>query len=115
LLGGYGRAGRYDSQQSDIYHELVNWHLPRLDRVMMRNRVEVRSPFLARRVVEAALGLPRWQRTYKKILRDLFRPELGDLVDVPKKPLRTPEVERDRESETLKLVKEFMRRWCEKF
>lgn len=116
LFGGYGRAGRYDSQQSDVYHELVNWHLPRLDRVMMRNRVEVRSPFLARRVVEAALGIPRWQRTYKKILRDLFRSELGSLVDVPKEPLRTPEVERDREGETLKLIKEFMRRWpSEKF
>lgn len=110
LFGGYGRAGRYDSQMSDIYNELVNWHLPRLDRVMMRNRIEIRSPFLARRVVEGAMALPKWQRTYKKILRDLFRDELGELVDVLKEPLRTKQVEVNREAETIKLVNAFRKK-----
>lgn len=113
LFGGYGRAQRYDSQRSDVYHELVGYHLPRLDRVMMRNRVEVRSPFLARRVAEIALGLPWELRRGKRILRDLFRDDLPPgRADAPKVPLRTAEVERDREKNSLAMVAEFRRqRW----
>lgn len=92
LLGGYGRATHYDSQASDVGHELVCWHLPRLDRVMMRNKVEVRSPFLARRVVEACLALPWQQRRDKAWLRETFRDLLGGpLADQPKRPLRRNE------------------------
>lgn len=110
LFGGYGRAQRYDSQWSDVYHELVSYHLPRLDRVMMRNRVEVRSPFLARRVCEIALGLPYELRRGKKILRDLFRDDLPPgRADAPKVPLRTRTVERDREAHSLELIAEFRR------
>lgn len=105
LFGGYGRAKRYDSQASDVWHELVAWHLPRLDRTMMRNTIEVRSPFLARRVVEAALGLPWEMRQDKKILRDLFRGDLPEkIADLPKRPLRTKEVEVDREGRSRQLV-----------
>lgn len=112
FFGGYGRAQRYDSQASDIYHELICWHLPRLDRVMMRNQVEIRSPFLARKVAGAALALPREQRTGKKILRDLFRNDLPPgLADSPKRPLRTKEVEFDREANSIKLVDAFMHSW----
>jgi asparagine synthase (glutamine-hydrolysing) len=105
LFGGYGRAQRYDSQMSDIYQELVAWHLPRLDRVMMRERVEVRSPFLARDVVQAAMGLPWAMRKDKQILRDLFRSDLPkDLADMPKIPLRTVNVNTDREANSAFLV-----------
>jgi len=89
LFGGYRRAQEYDSQWSDVFHELVCWHLPRLDRVMMNNLIEVRSPFLARRVVEAALALPRDMRTGKKILRELFMDVLPEeIVYQKKKPLK---------------------------
>ena len=113
FFGGYGRAQRYDSQWSDVYHELVAWHLPRLDRVMMRNKIEVRSPFLSRTVAQIALGLPRELRTGKKILRDLFRDELGsELADQPKRPLRTQDVEKDREGWSRSLVAQFRKtRW----
>jgi asparagine synthetase B (glutamine-hydrolysing) len=113
LFGGYGRAQRYDSQASDVWHELVAWHLPRLDRVMMRNRIEVRTPFLARRVVEMALGLPRELRTGKRVIRDLFRGDLPrGIADTPKRPLRTPVVEGDREGWSRTLVEKFRRvRW----
>lgn len=108
LFGGYSRAERYDSQASDVWHELVQWHLPRLDRVMARRLIEVRSPFLARRVAGAALGLPRAQRTGKKILRDLFRDELPPgVADQPKRALRTPVVEACREEWTLELMRHF--------
>lgn len=105
LFGGYSRASRYDSQASDVWHELVAWHLPRLDRVMMRGRVEVRSPFLARGVASAALALPRDARIDKRVLRDLFRMDLPPgVVDRVKRPLRTPDVSRDREARSVELV-----------
>lgn len=108
LFGGYGRVERYDSQASDVWHELVQWHLPRLDRVMMRNRIEVRSPFLARRVAGAALALPYSERIGKKILRDLFRRDLPPgVADRPKRALRVSEVETDRELRSRELVRLF--------
>lgn len=111
FFGGYGRSARYDSQQSDVWHELVAWHLPRLDRVMMRNRIEVRSPFLARRVAGMALSLPRGDRTDKKILRDLFRADLPrGVADLAKRPLRTPKVADDREGRSVRLVEMFTAR-----
>lgn len=110
LFSGYGRAHRYDSQASDVWHELVGWHLPRLDRVMMRNRIEVRSPFLARRVAGAALMIPYSARMGKKVLRDLFRGDLPDgVADVLKRPLKTMSVEDDREARSRELVKMFTR------
>lgn len=112
LFGGYGRSRRYDSQASDVWHELVCWHLPRLDRIMMRSLVEVRSPFLARRVAGAALALPRHERIGKKILRDLFRADLPPgVADAPKIPLRTPEVEASREDRSVELVEMFRSIW----
>lgn len=115
LFGGYGRAARYDSQASDVWHELVAWHLPRLDRVMMRNRIEVRSPFLSRWVAGIALGLSREERTDKRILRDAFRGALPPgVADRPKRPLRTREVAEHREERSLYLVELFKRRWEEK-
>lgn len=108
LFGGYSRSRRYDSQATDVWQELVAWHLPRLDRVMMRNRIEVRSPFLARRVLRLAMGLPRAARTNKRILRELFRGILPPgIADRPKKALRTAEVESGREWRTISMVREF--------
>lgn len=106
-FGGYGRSMRYDSQYSDIFHELVAWHLPRLDRIMMRNQIEVRSPFLARKVVQGALALP-WatSRRDKSFLRSLFDLPPG-ISQAPKKPLRTTRVEGDRERNSMHLVNAF--------
>lgn len=108
LFGGYRRSARYDSQASDVWHELVSWHLPRLDRVMMRNRVEVRSPFLARRVAEYALGLPRVERTGKRVLKELFRRDLPPgVADRAKVPLKAPRVAADPEGWRRTLVDRF--------
>lgn len=111
LFGGYDRARRYDSQASDVWQELVAWHLPRLDRVMMRRTIELRTPFLARRVVQMALGL-RWEQRNdgKSILKNLFRDMLPQsVIDLPKIPLRTVEVARDREAVSKVMVEEFRR------
>lgn len=105
MFGGYGRAQRYDSQHSDIFHELVCWHLPRLDRVMMNSMIEVRSPFLARNVAKAAIGMQREMRMGKKVLREMFVDELPEeVIYQKKKPLR---IDTDRELRTQKLIRLF--------
>lgn len=110
-FGGYGRAEKYDSQQADIWYELVNWHLPRLDRVMMRHCIEVRSPFLARRVVEAAMSLPREKRRGKNYLKELFATEIPMSVILAKKiPLREEGWDQHRRS--ISLVKLYRERYA---
>jgi asparagine synthase (glutamine-hydrolysing) len=94
LFGGYRRSKEYDSQYSDIFQELPAYHLPRLDTIMMSKTIELRSPFLAPRVIEAALAIPYegW-RTEKQVLKKYF----CDLVPESiyrreKKPLKTSAV-----------------------
>lgn len=112
LFGGYRRAAEYDSQASDVFCELPCYHLPRLDRLMMRHRVELRSPYLAPRVVRAALALPWAQRRRKEALRDAFADALPPSIrDREKRPLRaadpTDAARRNR------LVDDFVRRYRE--
>lgn len=71
-FGGYRRAEEYDSQSSDVFHELTYYHLPRLDRLMMASTVELRSPFLSLPVVQHALTLDWSVRTQKQYLKKMF-------------------------------------------
>ena len=93
LFGGYQRAAEYDSQASDTFCELPYYHLPRLDRVMMRSTIELRSPFLAPSVVAAALRLPRSERTSKQALKEAYRGLVPDRILARNKhPLKTQAV-----------------------
>lgn len=72
LFGGYRRIDEYDSQKSDIFHELTYYHLPRLDKLSMAHTLELRNPFLNLDIVRFALHLPLGERKNKKILKDTF-------------------------------------------
>lgn len=89
LFGGYKRSREYDSQGSDVFEELVHYHLPRLDKIMMRGTKELRCPFLGREVVRGALTLPREDRIDKRWLRRAFEhvlpPEIAYGTKVPLK------------------------------
>lgn len=90
LFGGYRRSKDYDSQASDVFCELPYYHLPRLDRVMMRETVEQRSPFLAPSVVAFALKTPRVFRTGKLILKNAYCDLLPtDILMRDKHPLKS--------------------------
>jgi asparagine synthetase B (glutamine-hydrolysing) len=90
LFGGYRRAKEYDSQSSDVFVELPYWHLPRLDRVMMKHTVEHRTPFLAPEIVKYALGLSWSRRTEKEELKRIARGIVPQgVIDQPKKPLKS--------------------------
>jgi asparagine synthase (glutamine-hydrolysing) len=93
LFGGYRRIDEYDSQYSDVFEELVYYHLPRLDKLMMANTVELRNPFLAVPVIRTALKLTLEMRTHKKILKDVFSNLVPKaIIDRPKEPLKSPQV-----------------------
>lgn len=110
LFGGYRRAAEYDSQHSDVFCELPYYHLPRLDRVMMRSTIELRSPFLAPSVVAAALRTPRAERTSKQALKEAFRGLVPDRILAREKlPLKSPEVISGGLHYRQQLVEEFRR------
>jgi asparagine synthase (glutamine-hydrolysing) len=90
LFGGYSRNEKYDSQSSDVFMELPYYHLPKLDRLMMRYTVELRSPFLSSKVVKAALALPYHQRQNKQPLKEAFKNILPEaILKREKKALKT--------------------------
>jgi len=97
LFGGYGRAQKYDSQYSDIYHELVYYHLPRLDKLMMMNTIELRCPFLAKGVIEGAMGLLWYPYRYgKRVLKNIFSDLVPNQIIVrDKKPLKSKPILED--------------------
>jgi len=108
LFGGYRRAKQYDSQWSDTFTELPYYHLPRLDRIMMRHTIELRSPFLAPAVIKYALKLPYEERTEKQALKSAFRNIVPDEVLArEKKPLKSFLFDKDATSYRLELLRMF--------
>lgn len=108
LFGGYHRINNYDSQFSDIFHELVYYHLPRLDKLMMANTVELRCPYLSRKIIEGALALPYKDRINKLHLKKIF----ANIVPKPilerkKKALKINEFKKDSIKYRLKLIELF--------
>jgi len=93
LFGGYRRMSEYDAQYSDIFEELVMYHLPRLDKMSMAHTLELRSPFLSRPVIQKALSIPYELRKNKMALKVTFI----DLIPTPiiqreKHPLKSKQV-----------------------
>jgi asparagine synthetase B (glutamine-hydrolysing) len=97
LFGGYKRSALYDSQFSDIFMELPYYHLPKLDRTMMRFTIESRSPFLSPKVISHALTIPHSKRNgEKKVLKELFKNDIPKIIlNRDKKPLKNKHIEID--------------------
>jgi asparagine synthase (glutamine-hydrolysing) len=90
LFGGYSRSEKYDSQGSDVFVELPYYHLPRLDRLMMRHTIELRTPFLAPEVIKSAISLPSYSRKGKSLLKTAFADTLPEaILKREKKALKT--------------------------
>jgi len=98
LFGGYRRAKEYDSQSSDIFCELPYYHLPKLDRTMMKYTIELRAPFLAPYIVKHALKTPYILRDgEKKVLKEAFKDIVPkEIIDRDKHPLKTKEIHESR-------------------
>jgi asparagine synthase (glutamine-hydrolysing) len=108
LFGGYQRAQEYDPQMSDIFQELIYYHLPRLDHLMMASMVELRCPFLSTSVVDYALRIPWDFRKKKEMLKKAFKSIVPSrIIDRAKVPLKIPEVRIDRVKWRLSCIKFF--------
>jgi asparagine synthase (glutamine-hydrolysing) len=107
LFAGYGRNEKYDSRFSDTFTELPYYHHPRLDRLMMSETIELRSPFSnSPELVKYALSLPH--RPGKKELIDTFGHLLPDSIkNREKKALKTAKVESDRLTNTIQNISFF--------
>jgi asparagine synthase (glutamine-hydrolysing) len=93
LFGGYRRAKEYDSQASDVFIELPFYHLPKLDRIMMNQTIELRCPFLAPKVIKQAFQLDWDVRQSKQFLKHKFKDLVPKkILDRPKHPLKSNEV-----------------------
>ena len=91
LFGGYRRAKEYDSQMSDMFCELPYYHLPKIDRTMMRYTIETRSPFLAPSVCKYAMNVPYVKRMVEKLeLKETFKDIVPlEILTRDKLPLKT--------------------------
>lgn len=108
LFGGYTRAQTYDSQYSDIFEELVYYHLPRLDKMMMFSTVELRCPFLSFDVLAHALKIPYSERHQKECLKNIFKDILPEsIITRPKLPLKSKFVLADPLRWRLELIDRF--------
>tara|TARA_R110000744_G_scaffold191095_2_gene310363 strand:- start:158 stop:1531 length:1374 start_codon:yes stop_codon:yes gene_type:complete len=93
LFGGYRRISEYDSQGSDMYHELTYYHLPRLDRMSMAHTIELRNPFLGHDVIRYALSCSRKERMNKEILKTTFKDWIPKkIIDRSKAPLKNESI-----------------------
>lgn len=95
LFGGYSRSDRYDSQASDVFVELPYYHLPRLDRLMMRETIELRTPFLSPKVVKTAMETPYLERKGKIQLKKAFADILPEeIINREKLALKTSMIQK---------------------
>jgi asparagine synthase (glutamine-hydrolysing) len=112
LFGGYGRAARYDSQYSDVFSELPYYHLPRLDRCMMSETIELRSPFLSWKSIRTALAVSYSQRTEKQFLKKMFQEEVPrPILERKKEPLKTDMIRHHEDSNRLMLIRKYIKNW----
>lgn len=85
--------GLQKAQIIDLNNEIVYYHNPRIDKMMMHFGVEARVPFLDPAVVRLGLQMTNEQKLNppKNTLREAFRGLVPDaILDQEKKPLKYP-------------------------
>lgn len=100
IFAGYSRClkSKQDLRARDLYPELQNYHIPRLDKLMMSHTLEVRCPFLDEVVTVLAGNIPWGELVGKKPLKKIAF-ELGvhaKIIDREKVPLKSPQVRADK-------------------
>ncbi len=109
LFGGYRRSQYYDSQSFDI-HELVEYHLPRIDKMSMKFTIESRHPFLSTKLISFATQLPYEMRKGKRILKEAFEGIVPqEIIHRKKYPLKSPDIVKDEKLNRYKLIERWMK------
>lgn len=109
MFGGYRRIDEYDSQKSDVFHELSFYHLPRLEKAASHFKKDLRCPWLSYDIVRYALSLPFEGRKHKAPIKAAYAgiiPE--EIISRPKLPLKNDELRADPIAYRRKLVETFV-------
>lgn len=109
LFSGYRRAQETDTWDYDMT-ELRQWHLPKLDKLMMAHTLELRSPFLDPHVAHFAQELEYEERVGKQSLKAVAK-GIGvpqQIIDREKRPLKSPWALEDKAEWNRKLVGIFL-------
>jgi asparagine synthase (glutamine-hydrolysing) len=95
-LRGVSQASRLHKMiYVDTKHWLADSHLIMMDKMSMANSIELRTPLLDHRLVEAAAALPESSKVdllrSKIIFKDAFKPEVPkEIIGRPKRGFSTP-------------------------
>lgn len=109
LFGGYRRVDEYDSQESDIFHELSFYHLPRLEKAARYYKKELRCPWLSYDLVRYALSLPFEERKHKTPIKEAYKGIIpAEIIERPKLPLKNDELRTNPIAYRRKLVATFI-------
>lgn len=116
LFGGYKRIDQFDSQDSDIFHELTYYHLPRLDKMSMAHTLELRNPFLNLEIVSFARSLPIEYRKHKKVLKETFKGLVPEsIIARPKFALKNEKIVQDPLEYRKTAINLFLQAYLEKY
>ena len=85
------RSGN-DYLRFDLVTEIPDYHTNRLDKLFMNRSIEVRVPFLDKKLVSRALGVHYDEKVpNKKYLRNLFKKDLPkEVIEVKKNAFKIP-------------------------
>lgn len=109
MFGGYRRIDEYDSQKSDVFHELSFYHLPRLEKAAWFFGKDLRCPWLSYDIVRYALSLPFEERKHKAPMKAAYAGIIPDeIINRPKLPLKNDELRADPMAYRRKLVETFV-------
>lgn len=109
MFGGYRRIDEYDSQKSDIFHELSFYHLPRLEKAASHFKKDLRCPWLSYDIVRYALSLPFEERKHKAPIKAAYAGIIPDeIIARPKLPLKNDELRADPMAYRRKVIETFV-------
>lgn len=108
MFGGYSRIHEYDSQRSDIYHELSYYHLPKLTNTAGYLDHILICPYLDPSVLQFALRTEMRYRTDKAVLKMAFGDDLPEAIVTRNKfALKSSLVRRDKLAHRMNCIRLF--------
>lgn len=108
MFGGYRRIDEYDSQRSDVFHELAFYHCPRLEKAASYFGKDLRCPWLSYDILRYALSLPLAERKHKACIKEAYAGLIpSEIINRPKLPLKNDKLRADPMGYRKELIQKF--------
>lgn len=89
LFAKYPRNQYYDSRLTDVFDELVFYHIPRLEKTAKYYGLELLCPYLDENIAVKALQLPHDKAIFGKVLKDEYKGLIPiEIIERPKIALK---------------------------